>query len=166
MTKQKALTKCNCEPVDFETINQQLVNVLPNDQWDNVMYQEYCDIDPSFVGFVNHYYHLSKIIPKGMTVIDIGCAFAPQSYYFQEHKQYIGIDDGLLKYKFTFDNSLFYNINIHKFMKEVYPNKYKEQKESIFWICNYMPYSIDDLRQEFKHIYYYYPHESQRSNEC
>ena len=29
--------------------------------------------DPSFLGFINTYYYLSKLIPKHWTVVDIGC---------------------------------------------------------------------------------------------
>lgn len=62
-----------------------------------VMHQKNCEIDPEFMGFVDVYYHLSKIIPKHLTVIDIGCCYAPQCLYFKNHHKYIGVGRLFLK---------------------------------------------------------------------
>lgn len=51
-----------------------------------------CDVDPSFLGFTDIYQHLAEIVPKENTVIDFGCAYGFQAWYFRHHAKYIGID--------------------------------------------------------------------------
>jgi len=36
--------------------------------------------------------HLAALIPLHFTVVDLGCAYAAQSYYFRRHWKYIGVD--------------------------------------------------------------------------
>ena len=53
-------------------------------------YSEYCPVPNKgngFLGFIETYKHLSQIIPKHWTIIDIGAYGNAQSYYFAEHKK-------------------------------------------------------------------------------
>jgi hypothetical protein len=50
------------------------------------------DIDPDFLGFLEPYEALSRIIPRGRTILDLGCGYAFQSWYFRHHRKYIGVD--------------------------------------------------------------------------
>lgn len=65
---------------------------IPQDEYRAVIGQEFCELSYDFLGFVDIYKHLSKIIPKDKIVIDFGCYLAAQSYFFTEHKGYIGVD--------------------------------------------------------------------------
>lgn len=74
---------------------QELINytlsLIPKEEKDRVFRQECCGIDNSFIGFLEPYYYLSKIIPKNYIVFDFGAAYNPQCYFFTEHKKYIAI---------------------------------------------------------------------------
>jgi len=78
-----------------EYINNKLNSILfkqYHEQYQRVFDQAECDIEPEFLGFITTYYYLSYLIPKHFTIIDFGCAYAPQAYYFINHKKYIGVD--------------------------------------------------------------------------
>ena len=82
-------------PPTSEQITQRLLAQLPRDQWDLIMEQDYyaaSQIDPTFLGFVDVYYHLAAIIPRHWTIVDLGCAYAPQAFCFQHHKKFVGVD--------------------------------------------------------------------------
>jgi len=92
----------NC---DYITLNKELWETLHKEypkQCDRVLQQPMCDIEPDFLGFIDKYYHLSKIMPLHFTIIDFGCSYAPQAYYFRKHKQYIGIDFSTINERFSF----------------------------------------------------------------
>ena len=65
------------------TIEQELLKIIPKEQIDKVFNQKLCDIDEEFLGFLNQYKALSSLIPKHFTVIDLGCAYNPQCFYFE-----------------------------------------------------------------------------------
>ena len=81
----------------FEEINNHLLESLQADQnclnqLDSVMTQDGALYGYDFLGFVEHYYHLSLVIPKGRTVYDFGCCGALHSWFFRNHKKFVGID--------------------------------------------------------------------------
>lgn len=138
--------------------NEELINYIlsrtPKDQKDLIFSQDRLEIDGSFLGFVDIYYHLSKIIPKCFTVIDFGCSYAPQSVFFEEHKEYIGIDEELCV-KFTRGNSVYHDMSIQDFIKEKMP----QDTGKIFAICSHVPdFSAAELvRQKFENVFTFYP---------
>ena len=69
-----------------------ILEKIPKEQCEAVFNQKNCDIDPEFLGFLDVYENLSKIIPKHFTIVDLGCAYNAQSFYFTEHKKYISVD--------------------------------------------------------------------------
>lgn len=142
----------------FEEINAKLLEMLPKDQFNEVM-SLYCgDIDPTFLGFVDTYYFLSKIIPEDFTIIDLGCGYNPQCYFFQNHKAYFSVDvfSGVM---FKTDNCTIFNNSIDSFIKEDMPKLDVDIKKT-FAICNYsMPYIKTQklVRKTFPNLYIYYP---------
>ena len=50
------------------------------------------ELDISFLGFEDPYRFVKDIARKDMIIIDFGCAYATQSWYFREHEKYIGVD--------------------------------------------------------------------------
>lgn len=124
--------------------------------WNRIQNYPMSDIDGEFMGFTDIYENLAKIIPKQRTVIDLGCAYAPQAVYFQDHQKYIGVDISDCP-KVKTKNSEYYNISIRKFIEEELP---KLKDENIFAICSYVPPWHDDneklVRENFKHLFVYY----------
>lgn len=135
----------------------ELLDIIPPDQLKAVFYSEWCDIDYEFMGFTETYKALASIIPRHFTVIDFGCAFAPQSFYFKDHRRYIGVDVGSLD-RFHAENTEHYQCSIQEFICN--SGMYKSPHPSeIFAICNYVP---DDnaaclVRYTFPNVYTFYP---------
>ena len=126
------------------------------DQINQVFSQANCDIDPTFLGFIDTYEALSKLIPKYWTVIDIGCGYAAQAYYFKDHKLYLGVDphSGIT---FHFDNTVIWNKTIRQTCLHMIGMNLKE----FFCIFNYVPCSqreSERIRKTFPNLYCYYPH--------
>jgi hypothetical protein len=126
---------------------------------DKVFKARYCDIDPTFLGFVDKYYHLSKIIPKHFTILDLGCAYAFQAWYFRNHKEYIGVDincTGEPILKLPLDNMEYHINDIETEIKFWDINKTKE----VFAICNYVPLKQEvqqELKSKFANLFIFYP---------
>lgn len=109
------------------------------------------------------YYYLSKMIPKHWTVIDIGCAYNPQSYLFQYHKRHIAIEPKWLDKDFHFEyfkapNTELLFMTGQEFIQNELP-KMNLDLNKTFCIVNYVPSGAANLmaRETFKNIYTYYP---------
>lgn len=133
-------------------------HLLPKDQLDRVFNQEMCDIDGTFLGFTDVYLALAQIIPTHWTVIDLGCAYAPQAFIFKDHKAYVGVDasDGE---RFSAPNTTHYQMTIAEFIEQHIGSLNLDQT---FAICSYVPpwYRADNLRlarENFKNVFTYYP---------
>lgn len=110
------------------------------------------------------YYRLSQIIPKDFTVIDIGCGYNAQSYFFKDHKRYIGVNpasdfDQYHFERFKADNTFLYITTGQDFIETHLPLIMFENNKT-FAICNFVP---DEecrrmVRQTFENCYVYYPH--------
>ena len=148
------------EPSNFEEITAYLLSIIPKEEIEKRegTLGEFC---LEFVGFVDIYYYLSKVIPKGYTVIDFGAGHNPQSYFFTEHKKYIAVNP---LSPFKEDNGMFcppnceiYRMTTGEFIKTVdYP------KEKVFAVCNFVPNwhgedSMELVRKNFKNCYTFYP---------
>ncbi|MDD5651627.1 MAG: hypothetical protein PHF86_14630 [Candidatus Nanoarchaeia archaeon] len=147
---------------DIDVYNKQVINLI--NKYDPTFFNRCeksrrCDISFEFLGFVDVYYHLSKIIPRTRIIIDFGCAYATQAVYFINHKQYIGIDINETVQVQT-PNSVYYNKGIKHFIDETFPLLSLEQK-NIFAICSYVPPWYNDnealVRANFQHLFVYYP---------
>lgn len=148
------------EPSNFEEITAYLLSIIPKEEIEKRegTLGEFC---PEFVGFVDIYYYLSKVIPKGYTVIDFGAGYNTQSYFFTEHKKYIAVnplspfkeENGML----CPPNCEIYRMTTGEFIKTVdYP------KEKVFAVCNFVPNwhgedSMELVRKNFKNCYTFYP---------
>lgn len=147
------------EPVTFEEITQCLLSLIPKEEIE-AKNDSMHDLSPQFAGFVDVYYHLSKVIPKDWTVIDFGAAYNAQSYFFTGHKKYIAVnpisgikeDDGM----FCAPNCDIYRMTTGEFLKTVdYP------KRKVFAICNNVPnwYGEDSIKLvhgNFRNCYTFY----------
>lgn len=141
----------------FESSNKLLLSILPKEQVETVFKQKECDIEPCFLGFVDIYEQLSKIIPKHFTIIDLGCAYNPQCFFFKEHKKYIAVDVSDCV-KFKTDNCDIYTDTISNFIEK---HLSEFNLEQTFAICSYVPNWYGDnikiVRESFKNLFVYYP---------
>lgn len=139
---------------DFENITKELLDSLNEGQKKAVFEQPDCDIDPSFIGFVDIYYHLAKIIPLHWFVVDFGCAYAPQSYFFRFHRGYYGVDpfDG---FRFFSDNTIHKTMTAEKFIEGL---SHIYNPSETFAICSYVPSQDNKLiRDTFPNVFCFYP---------
>ena len=147
---------------DFEHFNRALI---PNEEFKRVM-----DSDASAEIDCNNmtcgcgtYYYLSRMIPKDWTVIDIGCAYNPQSYLFQLHARHIAVEPEWLDSDFCFEHFKAPNTELlfmtgQAFIKKELPKMNLDLKRT-FCIVNYVP--SDEVcqmaRNIFPNIFTFYP---------
>jgi len=135
------------------------VENLPKDQIDRVFNQDMCDIDNEFLGFMDIYESLAKIIPKHFTVVDLGCAYNPQCVLFKDHKKFVGVDVMENLERFTQDNCTIYEMTIENFISEHID---RFDLDETFAMCSYVPPwggdNIKMVREAFKNVFTYYPH--------
>jgi len=109
------------------------------------------DIDPFFLGFLDIYEHLAKIVPKKRTILDFGCAYGIQAIYFKEHKRYVGIDISDCP-KLKTGNSIYYKMSIKDFIL-----KYKNKYRNVFAISSYVfSEEVNLIKSNFSDLFVYY----------
>lgn len=138
---------------------KELRSLIPDDEYHEVMSQDMCELDSEFLGFVDVYKNLSRIIPKGSIVIDFGCYLAAQSYFFARHKMYIGVDVVSMR-RFTPPNSVHYTMSIQNFIQIKVPKLFEEYDElKLCAICSYVPdfQATEMVRKTFPNVFCYYP---------
>lgn len=138
-----------------------ILNYIPKEEVDRLFKKNYRmagNLCPSFMGFTEVYRSLLSVVPKHFTIIDLGCCYAAQCYYFQDYKAYIGVDIEDEE-RFATENTTHYCTTIQKFIKEKLPNMYLNLKEC-FAICSYVPddEATELARRTFPNILVYYPH--------
>lgn len=138
---------------------KELRSLIPDDEYHEVMSQDMCELDSEFLGFVDVYKNLSRIIPKGSIVIDFGCYLAAQSYFFARHKMYIGVDVVSMR-RFTPPNSVHYTMSIQNFIQIEVPKLFEGYDElKLCAICSYVPdfQATEMVRKTFPNVFCYYP---------
>ena len=147
---------------DYEHFNRALI---PDDEWKRVL-----DSDAAAEICCNSmtcgrgtYYYLSRMIPKDWTVIDIGCAYNPQSYLFQNHARHIAIEPVWNDKDFHFEyfkapNTELLFMTGQEFIQKELP-KMNLDLDKTFAIVNFVPSGACNLmvRETFKNVWAYYP---------
>ncbi len=118
------------------------------------------EIDPEFLGFVGTYKRLAEIIPLHWGVLDLGCAYAPQAWYFREHAFYVGVDHSQENefgefVRFAFGNTQHIQASI-----DAYLDALPRFAAPVFAIANYVPAraeTLKRLRQTFDDLFVFYP---------
>lgn len=138
--------------------NKKLLDILSAEypeQLHKVLSSENCDISPDFLGYLAPYSQLSKIIPSHWTVLDLGCSWAPQAYYFNLHYSYIGVDNNCkVEDRFTFENTHHLNMSIEEFLS-LY-----DLESPVFCICSYVNAvegTLSSIRLRLLNLFMYYP---------
>lgn len=117
------------------------------------------ELDFTFLGFEDIYKDVLNFASKGKTIIDLGCGYAAQSYYFQDHRKYIGVDacgdnDSVIHT----ENSEFYFTSIQVFIKDVLPTLGIDPRDT-FAVCSYVPDEAARrlVTETFPYCRVYYP---------
>ena len=89
------------------------------------------------------YYYLSRMIKKSWTVIDIGCAYNAQAYFFVNHARYIAVNPDYQYADFHFERfrpegTEYYDMTGQAFIRDVLPNLNLELSKT-FAICHWVP---------------------------
>lgn len=97
------------------------------------------ECDFSFLGFEKIYKAITLFVPKSKVIIDLGCAYAFQSWYFRDYRKYIGVDNfTCLEDVLKTENSEFYFTSIQNFIRNEFP-KLGYSLDEVFAICSYVP---------------------------
>lgn len=133
------------------------LRLLPRDQFERIMDYASGDIGLEFLGFTEIYFSLASIIPSYWTILDLGCAYAPQAFIFKDHKAYIGVDRHEGE-RFTAPNTTHYRLSIGEFIAQ---HGATLDQDTTFAICSYVPPwgedGIELARRSFKNVFTYYP---------
>ena len=139
--------------------------LIPNDEWVRVMNSDAsAEIDcNNMTCGRGTYYYLSRMIPKDWTIIDIGCAYNPQSYLFQNHARHIAIEPVWNDKDFHFEyfkapNTELLFMTGQEFIQKELP-KMNLDLDKTFAIVNFVPSGACNLmvRETFKNVWAYYP---------
>ena len=137
-------------------------NVIPKEELDRVFRESETiqgELDATFLCFDEQYQEVCNNTSPDTIIIDLGCAYAPQSYYFSDYEKYIGVDLSFGNdVRFQTDNSEFYIMSIQEFITNELP-KLNLDLNNVVAICNYVP---DKEAQQmvidtFPRHYVYYP---------
>ena len=132
---------------------QELAKAGHQKEMDRIIDENAGELQGDFLGFTDTYKHLAQLIPKDWTIVDLGCAYGFQSYYFRKHEKYIGVN---LTDKFFrgIANAEFFKMSIKEYLeKGHYPN------EKVFAIVNYVPdwEATELVKEHFQDLFIYYP---------
>jgi hypothetical protein len=125
--------------------------------------EDHGDIDPTFVGFIDKYRHLSNIIPRNRIIVDIGCAYAFQAYYFRNHRFYVGIDPTPKEDRLQTPNSIHHELLVRSSAYLMGLDYGAASTEPVFAICSYCPDSraVKAMKEVFRDCFSFYPQQSQ-----
>ena len=127
----------------FEQADLLKRNLIPKEELDRVFTQSYsaaAEMDRSFLCFEKPYLNVLKHTTKDSIVIDLGCGYAAQSFYFT-HCHYIGVDlpmPGEDEVRFTPPNATCYVMSIQKFIQEILPELHLDM-DKVIAVCSAVP---------------------------
>lgn len=140
----------------------ELFKIIPREKIDHVFQTSQtvgaeCDIQ--FLGFEEVYKAVTLFVPKSKIIIDFGCAYAFQSWYFRDYRKYIGVDNGVCYSDvLETENAEFYFMSIQHFIKNTFPTL-GYSLDDVFSVCSYVPdgNAREMVRNFFPHCLVYYP---------
>ena len=129
-------------------------HLIPKSEMERVFRESYsaaAEIGPDFMCFEEPYQAAVRVADKDSIILDLGCAYAPQAYYFTDCKQYIGVDMPMVRpehplnypnikpeTRFHPDNARFYIMEIQQFIQTVLP-KLKLDMNHVIAVCSAVP---------------------------
>lgn len=109
------------------------------------------EADATFLGFEEVYKAVTLFVPKSKIIIDLGCSYAFQAWYFRDYKKYIGVDS-YADYMLQTENAEYHHTTIQRFIQEIFPTL-GISKEQVFTVCSYVP--DEEARQMVKEFFPY-----------
>ena len=113
------------------------------------------ELDSEFLGFLDVYSSLSRLIPHSRTIYDLGCGYALQAWLFRDHAAYLGVDllpeDGRLALP---------NVTHIQDHLKTYLAAGPVIPAEAFAICSYVPIGVDIRRTiagAFASGFFFYP---------
>ena len=103
---------------------------------------EWCELDGSFLGFLDSYKDLPDKLPTDFTVIDIGSYQAVQSEYFKDFARYIAVEPGVPSHAMCWqDNMQSYHMTGQTFIEVFLPKLMDAGLDlyKTFCVCSYVP---------------------------
>lgn len=129
-------------------------HLIPKEEMNRVFKESYsaaAEIGPDFMCFDEPYQQAACVANKDSIILDLGCAYAPQAYYFTDCKQYIGVDMPMVRpehplnypnikpeTRFHPDNARFYIMTIQQFIQTVLP-ELKLDMNHVIAVCSAVP---------------------------
>ena len=118
------------------------IKIIPKEEIERVFRESEtagAEMDIEFLCMEESYMDIAKIADKDTTIIDFGCAYAPQAFWFKDCKEYIGIDLPFgNNVRFQTDNTKFYLMTGQEFIKDILPSLPIDKTKTIA-ICSYCP---------------------------
>ena len=134
------------------------VKIIPNAELCRVFTESSsagAEMDHTFLCFEDVYKEILKHCSKDTTIIDFGCAYMPQAFWFTNCKQYIGVDLPMGNdVRFKTANSSIYIMTGQKFLETICP-ALNFDEENVIAICSYVP---DEELQEMVSKTFKYHH--------
>lgn len=140
----------------------ELFKLIPREKIDKIFSESNtasAELDRMFLGFEEVYKAVTMFVPKSKIIIDFGCAYAFQSWYFKDYEKYIGVDSSVSNENvLKTDNSKFFFMSIQDFIKEQF-QKLGYKKEDVFAVCSYVPdeEARTMVKEYFSYCLVYYP---------
>lgn len=117
------------------------------------------ELEYDFLGFEHVYLPIAEMVPKGFTIVDLGCYQAAQSYAFKNHARYFGVGhyDRLVSHdfipplRFLPENAIHYVMSAEEFM-EKYLDTF--DLDETYFVMSYVPEfhdKADWLLSQVKH---------------
>jgi hypothetical protein len=140
---------------EYNELVDKVTKLIPKEEYKSIMSQDMCELDHSFLGFLEVYNSVLSFVPKHYTIVDLGCYMAAQAYLFKDYQKYIGVDVCLLN-RFKPLNTEHYYCSIQQFIENHINNL---NLDTTFAICSFVPdfKSVELARRTFKNILVYYP---------
>lgn len=116
--------------------------IIPKEELDRVFRDSEsasAEMDCTFLCFEDEYEYVLENTKPSDIIIDLGCAYNPQCWYFKDYDRYIAVDLPIFDdVRFDSGNVEFYIMSIQKFIKEELP-KLNLNLDKVVAICNAVP---------------------------
>ena len=137
-------------------------NYIPKEEFQRVFRESEtasAEIDPSWLCFEDIYREVMENTSKDTIILDLGCAYAPQCFYFKDYERYIGVNVPFgNNVRFQADNAEFYLMRIQDFIRDVLPSLSLDL-DRVVAICSMVPdkEALQLVKDTFPRHYVVYP---------
>ena len=154
-----------------DPITARLRSLIPDDEYHLKMSYGCSELSGDFLGFVDAYAVIADLLPKHMTIVDLGCYQAAQCYFFKDFESYIGVDCYDQYYKpseytpplrFATDNTVHYVMTIQEWMNR-YTWTYGYDADTYFIMSAVPNIQHEVLEGNCENYFWWYPGEKPKA---